>query len=106
MVPSIFDGLQHALAQPDHRTTKFSSSYISCNYLRLLTQLSASSEICADKLVEKKIFPILDTALQSDPNKFYFDVFRAADCLWHILQASENKHAEAVRQITSITSRM
>ena len=98
LLPVMRDGLQHALQQENHRTTKFSTNCAAANYLQLVGQMCVSHEMYVEKSLRAGILPLAAIALTIDINRFYWEVRRASEYVLCVLQASSGKHVRDVRK--------
>ena len=76
------------------------------HYLLLLGEMCGAHPMYAEGVVNEGLLHLLREALDGDPNRFYWEVRRAADCLWLVLQANSGVHAAAVRRVPSIADSM
>ena len=103
IIPEIIDCLRFSLKEKDHYSRKYIQQWIPAKgILQLLSQMAASNERCADKMVELGLLPLLLSSIQCDPNIHYWSARRAAECLWTIVQVGKGKNVPAVRDLMGI----
>ena len=102
IITAIKGALDEALQQANHRTTKFTTDMAAGTLLLLLGQLVAANPINADDSVRAGVLPLAARALRSDPNRFYWEVRRAAEYVQYVLQAHAGKHVNDVREVAGM----
>ena len=98
LLPVMRDGLQHALQQENHRTTKYTTNMGADNYLKLVGQMCVSDSMYVEKSLRAGILPLAAIALTSDPNRFYGDVLHASKYVLRVLLAISCKRLADIRK--------
>ena len=102
LIDGIRKGLEHAFAQQNHRTTKFSTNMPAENYILLLGQLVAAHPQNAELSIQKGLLPLAARSLHSDPDRFYWELRVAAEYVHLVLQAKAGKYVAVVRNVEQI----
>ena len=102
LLAAVRDGLQHALEQENHRTTKYATNWAAAHYLELVEKMCVSDSMNVKKSLFAGILPLAAIALTSDPNRFYREVLHASEYVLCVLQSSSGKYVAEVRKERAI----